>query len=343
MSNSSLLPILKSVSRSFYLSMRILPRGMRESIAIAYLLARAADTIADTAAIDREHRLSYLHLFRSFILMDYHTEDIRKLCNALVPQISESSEKNLLESIENILDLFHNLPSEDFSSVQKVIATLTEGMVIDLNTFIEPNGIVALKTHDDLENYTYLVAGCVGEFWTTLSLQHVHSIKHWDKNHYQLLGIEFGKALQLTNIIRDVAKDARLGRSYIPEHALKSNGLNTALLLDKNNDHLLRPLIHDLIQHALEYFGSAELYFLSIPRRAFRLRLAALWPILIGIKTLAKISKKGNFLDPDISIKVSRAWVYRMLLISLICVFSNSLTKRWIKILRNSIESNKTH
>jgi len=338
MNNSSLLPILKSVSRSFYLSMRILPHGMRESIAIAYLLARAADTIADTANIERESRLSYLHLFRSFILTNYHTEDIHKLCNALVPQIMESSEKILLKSIENILDLYHNLPQEDFSSVQKVVATLTEGMVMDLTTFTEPNDIVALKTHDDLENYTYLVAGCVGEFWTTLSLRYVHIIKHWDKDHYQLLGVKFGKALQLTNIVRDVAKDARLGRSYIPEQALKSNHLNTTLLLDKNNDHLLRPLICDLIEHTLEYFDSAEVYFLAIPRRAIRLRLAALWPILIGIKTLSQISEKGNFLDPDISIKVSRGWVYRMLLISSIGIFSNSLTKYWISKLRKSIK-----
>ncbi|HEV3409557.1 MAG TPA: squalene/phytoene synthase family protein, partial [Chthoniobacterales bacterium] len=45
-------PILRSVSRSFYLSIRLLPRRLRDPIALAYLLARATDTIADTAEID---------------------------------------------------------------------------------------------------------------------------------------------------------------------------------------------------------------------------------------------------------------------------------------------------
>ncbi|MEE9249206.1 MAG: squalene/phytoene synthase family protein, partial [Dehalococcoidia bacterium] len=52
--------ILKSVSRAFYLTLRILPGGLRESVGLAYLLARAADTIADTRALEPEERLARL-------------------------------------------------------------------------------------------------------------------------------------------------------------------------------------------------------------------------------------------------------------------------------------------
>src|SRR6266498_5946767 len=52
--------ILKSVSRSFYLSLAVLPAAVRPAIGLAYLLARAADTIADTRLIDRHQRITHL-------------------------------------------------------------------------------------------------------------------------------------------------------------------------------------------------------------------------------------------------------------------------------------------
>src|SRR5262250_3062161 len=56
--------VLKSVSRSFYLSLNVLPSAVRPAIAHAYLLARAADTIADTRLIDRRLRVTHLLALR---------------------------------------------------------------------------------------------------------------------------------------------------------------------------------------------------------------------------------------------------------------------------------------
>jgi farnesyl-diphosphate farnesyltransferase len=58
-------PLLKGVSRSFYLTLRVLPAGMRDPVGLAYLLARAADTIADTALLSPEKRLEFLLAFRA--------------------------------------------------------------------------------------------------------------------------------------------------------------------------------------------------------------------------------------------------------------------------------------
>ena len=57
-------PLLKGVSRSFYLTLRILPEGMRDPVGLAYLLARAADTIADTSLIPPVQRLDLLLALR---------------------------------------------------------------------------------------------------------------------------------------------------------------------------------------------------------------------------------------------------------------------------------------
>ena len=57
--------ILKQVSRSFYLTLNVLPDGVRDQMGLSYLFARAADTIADTDLIDRAQRLKYLNRFRN--------------------------------------------------------------------------------------------------------------------------------------------------------------------------------------------------------------------------------------------------------------------------------------
>ncbi|HXH83901.1 MAG TPA: squalene/phytoene synthase family protein, partial [Candidatus Tectomicrobia bacterium] len=56
--------LLRRVSRSFFLSLSILPRGVREPLGLAYLLARAADTVADTRLIARAERLAHLATLR---------------------------------------------------------------------------------------------------------------------------------------------------------------------------------------------------------------------------------------------------------------------------------------
>ena len=54
--------LLSAVSRSFYLSMRFLPREMRPGVAVGYLLARATDTVADTVDMDCRERLALLRM-----------------------------------------------------------------------------------------------------------------------------------------------------------------------------------------------------------------------------------------------------------------------------------------
>src|SRR5687767_2210133 len=61
------LALLKAVSRSFYLSIRLLPAGLRRPIALAYLLARATDTIADTAPLPSNERLAHLQALAAAI------------------------------------------------------------------------------------------------------------------------------------------------------------------------------------------------------------------------------------------------------------------------------------
>ena len=95
-------------------------------------------------------------------------------------------------------------------------------MQTDLTTFppTESGAITALPTERDLHDYTYLIAGCVGEFWTQTLIAHTPVLSHWHSENMSALGVQFGIALQLTNILRDAPQDLRQGRCYLPQSQL---------------------------------------------------------------------------------------------------------------------------
>ncbi len=337
--NKLLTEILRSVSRSFYLTMRVLPSNLREPIAVAYLLARAADTIADTDAIAAEKRLHYLRLFRDQVMEVPVEEALQEIVDHLSDQQKNRDERYLLESIYQVCMLVDGLWPEDQERVKRVVATLIQGMEIDLTYFpSEKEELVkAFKTKIDLENYIYHVAGCVGEFWTEVAMAHEPALHDWDKSQCINLGINFGKALQLTNILRDLPGDLCIGRCYLPGSELVLQALKPEQLLESENSLLARPLLTSWLQTAINYYGDAERYFIAIPRRCFRLRLSVLWPVLIGLATLVEISKNERWLDPESPSKVTRRWIYGMLLCSVPLSFSNHLMGLWMQWLRRKI------
>ncbi|MGI8966504.1 MAG: squalene/phytoene synthase family protein, partial [Limisphaerales bacterium] len=99
--------LLRATSRSFYLTMRILPGAIRPQISLAYLLARASDTIADTEIIPAEKRLKNLAQFRERIL---GTTKAALNFGELAHHQSLPAEKILLERCEVALQILSQFP-----------------------------------------------------------------------------------------------------------------------------------------------------------------------------------------------------------------------------------------
>src|SRR3954470_7295958 len=78
-------PLLRSVSRSFYLSLRFLPKALRDPLSLAYLLARATDTIADTAGTPVALRTEALGTLAAMIQGDESTEKNARLRESFMP------------------------------------------------------------------------------------------------------------------------------------------------------------------------------------------------------------------------------------------------------------------
>ena len=333
--------LLKGVSRSFYLTIRVLPGPVRGPIQLAYLLARAADTIADTGELPSKVRLEHLTRFRAR-LDDRSAEPSVVLSSDAVAQSPrEDVEAELLKALPGLFELLDQMPEDDRRNVQRTVDTLVRGMEFDLTTFPGPEsgGICALDTLDDLDRYTYLVAGCVGEFWTDVMIAHDPAVRAWDRQRMVDLGVRFGKALQMTNILRDVPKDLRAGRCYVPREMLDSVGLTPEDMLSLDASEKAKALLTALVRRALEFYVSAEDYVVATPQRSARLRLAMIWPIIIGLATLHLLLRSPDWLDPDTRIRVSRSWIYGMMVRSVPCAWSNALFTSWTKSLRARVEN----
>ena len=335
-------PLLKGVSRSFYLTLRILPAGMRDPIGLAYLLARAADTIADTALIPPEQRLALLLSLRAQVNGAADQEAfLQRMAVEVAGQQTQSDEKVLLESLGPALAVLAQLSESDRAAVREIVTTLTQGMEFDLRTFPDERSgqIVALRELTELDRYTYLVAGCVGEFWTTMTYAHMPGTLKGAPEPMLARGVRFGKALQMTNVLRDCGKDLRIGRCYLPVEMLERFGLSPQDLLVPGNSLRAQPLLFELVRLTLDHFREAVEYTLAIPAFSVRLRLACLWPVLIGLETLFLLVHNDAWLDPAKVSKIQRNKVYQVIAYSVPVVASNTVLRRWTDGLIERIEA----
>lgn len=311
--NELLTDLLKDVSRSFYLTLRVLPMAIRPQIGLAYLLARTTDTIADTEIIPVEQRLKSLQALRDRILG--HTTAALEFGELSRHQAS-ASEGLLLQRIEESISLLQTMSAADQKLIREVLDVITSGQELDLKRFAgvrPPEGgtpnVIALQNDAELDDYTYRVAGCVGEFWTKMCRAHLFPQATLDDAQLLSDGIRFGKGLQLVNILRDMPRDLQQGRCYLPKDGVSSVGLTPEDLLKAENEPKLRPLYNIWLNRAEAHLKAGWLYTNTIPRGQMRVRLACAWPILIGLKTIGRL-RTGNVLNLQQRIKISRGEVY---------------------------------
>jgi farnesyl-diphosphate farnesyltransferase len=302
--------LLKRVSRSFYLSIRFLPSRIRPAIATGYLLARASDTVADTNKFEPKYRWETLDA----ILTALHgpTIDLAQRVSLCVDAQPPGAEKELLKQLMSLVACARGLVPAHQALVQEVMSKIARGQKLDIERFEMANSVRALRNGDELEEYTYLVAGSVGEFWTRLCALEWSSFSRIAQSELERLSIEFGKSLQLINILRDFPDDIAHGRSYLPVADPR---------LVKANPELARPLFLEWHGRAWRYLRSAWAYIEAI--RPIRVRFACALPVLIGARTLSKLDGPGA-----IGVKISRPEVYSLMVVALVVAACPPAAKR---------------
>lgn len=308
-------PLLASVSRSFYLTIRLLPAQLRAPIGLAYLLARASDTIADTADATAEIRLRHLAGFGEMIRTGAR-EKLPELQREIRPP--DPGERELIAQLDRCLAWLESLPTGDRTELAAVMEKIIRGQTLDLQRFAGGSEIIALESAAELDEYTYLVAGCVGEFWTRICLQHLPRYSAVAPEELCRIGVNFGKGLQLVNILRDLPADLRAGRCYLPADELRAAGLAPASLLAE--PQRARPVVDRWLGQAVAHLADGHRYIASL--RSARLRAGCFLPWYLGLKTVHLMRERPP-LEAAQKIKVPRSTVRSALALAVPVALSN--------------------
>jgi len=297
--------LLETTSRSFYPTLKYLPKKIRGQIGLLYLLARVADTIADSKVGETEELIEALTQYND--VAQGRKQDLPDLMELAKIQ-SNPDEGELLRNVQKVVDALSMYEKDDQVRMLECLDIIVSGQILDLQRFgiaREGGNISSLQSEEELDDYTFRVAGCVGVFWTKMSLAHMMKLSKEKEELFFENGIRFGKALQMINILRDIPEDLRFGRCYIPGHRLEEHGLTPNDLLDSSNIAKFRPLYDTYLDLTSEHLDAAVEYIRMIPDRQLRLKAASMLPVLIGQRTVTLL-REGNILDSEEKIKITR-------------------------------------
>ena len=281
--------LLRGVSRSFYVSIRLLPSQLRQPVSVAYLLARATDTVADSTKLPAQERRDKLESLVEAIEGRVPALDAVAGLSAFGALQDDPEERDLILALPECLHALEQLARADREDVRAVLRHITYGQAIDIQRFPQGAPIMALQTAAQLDEYTYLVAGCVGEFWTELCYRHLPGFARLPKHQMRALGRSYGMGLQLVNILRDAGADLAAGRCYFPAEELAAVGLRPQDIVTEP-ERFMRVWNRWQAQ-AQRGLESGMRYADAVTSR--RVRAASAMPALIGARTLALLRSAG--------------------------------------------------
>jgi len=209
--------LLEKTSRTFALSIPPLPEPTRREVMIAYLLFRIADTLEDAVAWDLNRKNDELQAFGK--MMDTPDgAEIRAMAQRWVadPPLEHAGYIELLAETPAVMEAWQELSPQ----ARQLVGHHTRRTIDGMASFVqrERDGVLQLDNVEDLRRYCYTVAGIVGEMLTELFLLDRPELEpiSADLRHD---AARFGEALQLVNILKDVAGDLEEGRSFLPADA----------------------------------------------------------------------------------------------------------------------------
>ena len=277
--------LLIKTSRTFALSIPLLPEPTRREVTIAYLLFRIADTFEDSASWSRQQRIEALEVFCD-LLASPAPEETRRMAAiwAAGMPIDHGGYQELMTEVPFVLEAFFRLGPEARELLRSHTVRTARGM----GGFVartDDQGELGLRDLQDLRDYCYVVAGIVGEMLTELFLL--------DRGQLEPIATDlrsrsrlFGEALQLVNILKDSSFDATEGRSYLPPTVGRDE-------------------VFALARADLKAAGE---YVLALQQAGADRGLVAFnaLPVLLAVATLKKVESRGP------GAKISRPAVFRI-------------------------------
>ncbi|MBX7152967.1 phytoene/squalene synthase family protein [bacterium] len=230
---------VRKAGSSFYYPMLMLPREKRDALMTVYAFCRYTDDMVDNAAVLRQpyNPVEFLQHWRS----------------ELKSAIQGHSKYPFLNKLIQVARKF-SIPFELFFE-------LISGVELDLKKN-------RYSTFTELYDYCYKVASTVGLMCIRIMGKRSESV--------QAYAVHLGIAMQLTNIVRDVASDFQRNRIYLPIEEMSTYGISELNFNDRSNPEAFKKLIDDQCRRAREYYNSADQFYkndqsyLLFPARAMQ-------------------------------------------------------------------------
>jgi farnesyl-diphosphate farnesyltransferase len=316
--------ILPGVSRTFAISIRLLPGELGRSVLCAYLLCRIADTIEDDTVLVAGEKT---RLFDLMLDSFSGVSETGVFCVAAAAVTGEASYVELVRHSGDVFTLWRSLTAGSRKHVRHWVEEMVRGM--RKIVLAHPHGI-RLQTLGDYQEYCYYVAGTVGLMLTDLWREHSRAV---NDRTYALLREKaraFGEALQTVNILKDVAVDAeRENAIYVPEELLRAHGSSHATILDPSRETANHAALAVLIALAWKNLDDALEYVSRVPRRALAVRLFCILPLLYAYATLRDLTRSHAMLMPGGNVKITRGEVRSLLYAGLLLAPFN-LPTAWL-------------
>ena len=301
--------ILGSVSRTFALTIPLLPATIEKVVGNTYLLCRIVDTIEDAADLSPETKQQLSQLFLDAVLEKAPVESFVEPCLKALDQYSNLDELDLIAHTPTVLRILHTCSKDDQAAVSRCVSIMSEGM----SYFHGKQTQAGLKDLREFEKYCYVVAGVVGELLTTVFSNHSPAFAKSMKGH-DGLAIAFGQALQMTNILKDSPEDHARGVSWKPA--------------DISQKALLK-ISYEKLQDSLSYI-------LLIPKTELGMRRFCFLAFGLAVMTLSKIAKRNEFSNKD-EVKLSRKTVMAFYTFTKFAVQSDVLMKTFFNLFSKSL------
>lgn len=241
--------MLKETSRTFFIPISFLEPVLKKTVGSAYLCMRAIDELEDHPELDDEVKSRLLREISKMLHLPFDREAYETML--------EPYKHTLPEVSLRLADWISVCPPEIAPKVLESTAEMAEGMA----KWVDRKFVI--RTREDLDDYTYYVAGLVGTMLSDLWKWHDNT--ETDPQ----LAIGFGRGLQAVNMLRNLDEDRERGVSFVPEGWTRE----------------------DMFNYANENLAQADLYVKSISNK--RILMFCKVPLALAHSTL-KALKSGK-------------------------------------------------
>ncbi len=331
---------IPKVSRTFALTIKFLPQGLRDSVFVAYLLCRVADTLEDSPYLsfaekrDRLTRLSEIlrgasgggHISKGSIAALYDSVDSGR-----------GDDHHLLAESSRLFDILETLPQRHKNIICRWAGEMAGGMAEYAKLYEKgDNTVNSLFDIEDWDRYCYYVAGTVGHMLTGLFIQHYEfdddRVKRLDR-----LGNSFGLGLQKVNVIKDVSEDRKRGVCYLPEDVMSGYGLAPSTL-EAASDQNAAGLVRELTVNALAHLDDAIAYTTTMPNGHKGVRMFLAVPVYLAVTTLGLVVANPKRCLTGPPLKLSRIDVTKLISAAALRIGSNRDLESYYRKLRKAAE-----